>query len=159
MVNVLYREVLHDYSHVVDLLSETARQHLIGLVKHEHLHGVGLEEATLDHVVNTSWSSDNDLWTILKSLHVVTNGGSTNTCVALNVHEVTDGDNDLLNLLSQLTSWGKDEGLAALHIWVDLLEDGDREGGGLSGTRLSLSDNVVACENSLTKRLWLSKSL
>jgi hypothetical protein len=66
--------------------------------------------------------------------------------VALNVHEVTDGNDDLLNLLSQLTGWGEDKGLALLDIWVELLENGDGESSGLSGTRLSLSDNVVALE-------------
>lgn len=56
---------------VVDLLSETARQHLVGLVEHEHLHAVGLEDAALDHVVDTAWSTDNDLWTVLEGLHVI----------------------------------------------------------------------------------------
>jgi len=94
--------------------------------------------------VDTTWSTNNDLWTILKSLHVITNTGTTNACVALNVHEVTNGNDDLLNLLSQLTSWGKDQGLALLDVWVQLLEDGDGESGSLSGTRLSLSNNIMS---------------
>lgn len=40
--------------------------------------------------------------------------------MALNVHEVADSDNDLLNLLGQLTSWGENEGLALLEVGVDL---------------------------------------
>lgn len=63
--------------------------------------------------------------------------------MALNVHEVTDGNNDLLDLLSQFTGWCKDQSLALLDVGVKLLEDGDGEGGGLSGTRLSLGNNVV----------------
>ena len=129
---------------VVDLLGETAGQHLIGLIKNEHLHGVGLEEAALDHVVDTTWGTDNDLWTILESLHVITDGGTTDTGVALNVHEVSDGNDDLLDLLSQLTGWGKDKSLALLDVWVQLLENGDGESGGLSGTRLGLGNNIVA---------------
>lgn len=125
------REKLED---VVDLLSETARQHLIGLVENEHLHGVGLEEATLDHIVDTTWSTDNDLRTILESLHVITNAGTTNAGMALNVHEITDGDDNLLDLLSQLTGWCEDQSLAALDIWVDLLQSGDGESGSLSGS-------------------------
>jgi len=123
---------------------ETYGKHLIGLIEDEHLHGVRLQEAALDHVVDTTWSTNNDLWTILKSLHVITNTGATNACVALNVHEVTNGNDDLLNLLSQLTSWGKDQGLALLDVWVQLLEDGDGESGSLSGTRLSLSNNIMS---------------
>jgi len=130
---------------IVDLLSETARQHLIGLIKDEHLHGVGLQEATLDHVLDTTWSTDDNLWALLESLHVITDGGTTNAGVALNVHEVTDGDNDLLDLLGQLTGWGEDKGLALLDVWVQLLEDRDGEGGSLSGTRLGLGNNIVTC--------------
>jgi hypothetical protein len=64
--------------------------------------------------------------------------------VALNVHEVSDSNNDLLDLLSQLTGGGEDEGLALLDIGVELLEDGDRESGSLSGTRLGLSNDIVS---------------
>jgi hypothetical protein len=148
---------------VVDLLSETTLreglacadckkrkvlktygEHLIGLVENEHLHGVGLQEAALDHVVDTTWGTDNDLWAVLEGLHVITDAGTTNAGVALNVHEVTDGDNDLLDLLSQLTGWGKDKSLALLDVGVDLLEDRDGESGSLSGTRLSLGNDIVA---------------
>lgn len=125
------------------------RKHLIGLVKHEHLHRIGLEEPTLDHVLDTTWSADHDLRTILKSLHIITDTGTTNTCVALHVHEVTNGDDNLLNLLSQLTGWGKNQGLALLDVWVEFLKNGDGESGSLSGTRLSLGNNIVACALSL----------
>jgi len=53
--------------------------------------------------VDTAWSSDDDLGTILQSLHVLTNIGSADAGVALNVHEVADSDDDFLNLLSKLT--------------------------------------------------------
>ncbi len=94
--------------------------------------------------MDTSWGTDNDLWAILKSLHVITDRGTSDTGVALDVHEVTDGNDDLLDLLSQLTGWGKDKSLALLDSWVQLLEDRDGESGGLSGTRLGLSNDIVA---------------
>jgi len=65
--------------------------------------------------------------------------------VALNVHEISNGNNDLLNLLGKLTGWCKDKGLALLDIWVELLEDRNGESCGLSRTRLGLSDNIVTC--------------
>jgi hypothetical protein len=129
---------------VVDLLGETARQHLIGLVEDKHLHRVGLEDTALDHVVDTAGGTDNDLGTVLEGLHVVTDAGTANTGVALDVHKVTDGDDDLLDLLGKLASGGEDEGLAGLDVGVELLEDRDGEGGRLSGTRLGLSNHVVA---------------
>jgi hypothetical protein len=94
--------------------------------------------------VNTTWSTNDNLGTLLKSLHIITDAGTTNASVALDVHEVANGNNDLLDLLSQLTSWGENQGLALLDIGVELLENGDGESGGLSGTRLGLSNNIVA---------------
>lgn len=119
---------------VVDLLGETARQHLVGLVEDEHLHVVGLEDAALDHVVDTAGSADNDLGTILKSLHVITDAGAANAGVAGNIHEVTDGDDDLLDLLGQLAGGGEDKSLAGLDVGVDLLEGRDGEGSRFTGT-------------------------
>lgn len=122
-------------------------KHFIGLVKDEHLHGIGLEEAALDHILNTARGTNDDLRTVLKSLHVITDAGTANAGVALNVHEVTDGDNDLLDLLGKLTGRSKDESLALLDSGVDLLEDGDGEGGSLASTGLSLGNDIVTLDN------------
>jgi hypothetical protein len=103
-------------------MEQTYRKHLIGLIEDEHLHAVGLENATLDHVVNTTWSTDDNLRAILKGLHVLTDIGTTDAGMALNVHEVTDGDNDLLNLLRKFSGGGEDKSLAGLELGVDLLE-------------------------------------
>ncbi len=129
---------------VVNLLGETAGQHLVGLVEDEHLHVVGLQDTTLNHVVDTTGSTDNDLGTILESLHVVTDAGTANAGVALDIHEVTDGDNDLLDLLSELTGGGEDKRLAGLDVGVDLLEGRDGEGSRLTSTGLGLRNNIVA---------------
>jgi len=125
-------------------MRNTYRKHLVGLVKNEHLHGIGLQESTLNHVVDTTRGTDDDLGAILEGLHVLTDAGTTDTGVALDVHEVTNGDDDFLNLLSQLTGGGKNEGLALLEVGVDLLEDRDGESGSLSGTGLGLGDDIVA---------------
>jgi hypothetical protein len=125
----------------------TYRKHLIGLIENEHLHGIGLEEATLDHVVNTAGGTDDDLGTVLEGLHVITNRGTTDAGVALNVHEIANGDNDLLDLLGQLTSGSKDEGLALLDGRVDLLKGGDGEGSRLASTRLGLGNDIVPLDD------------
>lgn len=93
--------------------------------------------------MNTARGTDDDLGTVLEGLHVVANAGATNAGVALNVHEVADGNDDLLDLLSKLTGGGEDEGLALLDVGVDLLEDGDGEGGSLASTGLSLGNDIV----------------
>lgn len=134
-----------ELENVVDLLRETTRQHLIGLVEDEHLHAVRLEETALDHVLDTTGSTNNDLRTVLESLHVITNAGTANAGVALDVHEVTDGDDDLLDLLGQLTGGSENQSLAGLDAGVDLLEDRNGEGSGLAGTGLGLSNNIMAC--------------
>jgi hypothetical protein len=140
---------------------ETYGKHFIGLVKNEHLHGVGLQEPALDHILNTTWGTNNNLGALLKSLHIITDASTTNASVALDVHEVANGDDDLLDLLSQLTGWGEDQSLALLNVGVELLEDGDGESGSLSGTRLSLCNNIVALELlAIATGSWeISKSL
>ena len=65
--------------------------------------------------------------------------------MAVDRHEVANSDNDLLNLLSQLTCWRKDQGLACLEVRVKLLQDGDGECSSLSSTRLGLSNNIGSC--------------
>lgn len=56
---------------------------------------------------------------------------------------LAEGDDNRLDLLSELTGGGQDEGLGLLQLAVDLLEDADGEGGGLAGTRLGLGDHIT----------------
>ncbi len=102
---------------------KTYRKHLIGLIKNEHLHAVGLQESALDHVLDTTWGANNNLGTFLKSLHVITDARTANAGMALNVHEVANSNNNLLDLLSQFTSGSEDQSLALLDVGVKLLED------------------------------------
>jgi hypothetical protein len=93
--------------------------------------------------VDTAGGTDNDLGTGTESVHVLADVGTTDTGVAVEGHEVTDGDDDLLDLLGQLTGGSEDESLASLDLGVDLLESRDGEGSGLTGTGLGLGDNIV----------------
>lgn len=120
----------------------TYRKHFISLVQDEHFHVVSLEHASLDHVLNPSWSSNNDLWAILECLHVFADIGSTDTCVAFNTHEIANSDNDLLDLLSKLTGGCEDESLAGLEVGIDFLEAGDGERRGFSSARLGLGNHI-----------------
>jgi hypothetical protein len=122
---------------------DTYRQHLISLIENEEFDGIRLEGTTLDHVVDTPRGTNDYMNTILKDFDVVTDDSASDTGMALNVHEVTDGDDNLLDLLSKLTSGSKDQGLTLLDTQVDLLQNRDREGGRFSGTRLSLGNDVA----------------
>lgn len=105
---------------------------------------VGLEDTALDHVVDTAGGTNDDLGAVLEGLHVLTDVGSTDTGMAVDVHEVTNGDDDLLDLLGQLTGGSEDKGLASLEVGVDLLEGRDGESSSLSSTRLGLGNDVGA---------------
>lgn len=122
----------------------TNRKHLVGLVEDEHLDVVGLEDTALDHVVDTAGGTNDDLGAVLEGLHVLTDVGSTDTGMAVDVHEVTDGDDDLLDLLGQLTGGSEDKGLASLEVGVDLLQGRDGESSSLSSTGLGLGNDVGA---------------
>lgn len=128
---------------IIDLVLETTRQHLIGLIKDENLNRVGLQRATAQHVVNTTRSADYAVDTVNQGLHVSLNTSSTNAGVALDAHVVTEGGDNLLDLLSQLASGGQNEGLALVLGVVKLLQDTNCEGGSFSGSRLSLSDDIL----------------
>jgi len=138
------REHLED---LVDLVLETLGQHLIGLVEAEDLDPIGLERSPLDHVEDTTGSTNNDLDTITEFGHVITDVGASNTGQRGDTHVVAEGDHDFVDLEGKLTGGRKDDSLSVLDVRVEALEDGDGEGGGLSCARLGLSDNVMTLDN------------
>ena len=135
-------------------MEQTYRKHLISFIQNEHPHLVGLQDAALDHVLDTARSANDYLRAILESLHVLADIGSTNTGVALDAHEVTNGDNDLLNLLRKFTGRRQDQTLASLKARVDLLQGSHRESGSLASSGLGLSNNIGACSAE-----WLEYSV
>ena len=128
------------------------RKHLVGLVKHKHLHAVRLQEAALDHVLDTTGRAHNNLRALLEGLHVVTNAGTADASMALNVHEVANSDHNLLNLLSQLTSGRENQCLALLEVLVDLLQNRNGESSGLASTGLGLGDDIVTCTRRASEK-------
>lgn len=151
----LLREELED---LVDLLPEAPGEHLVGLVQTEDLDVVRLERSAVDHVVHPPRSADDDLRTLLELLHVLPDVRPPNAGVAVHAEVVPEGDDDFLDLLSELTRRGEDEGLGALDGEVKPLQDGDAERRGLAGTGLRLGDHVVAFDDrdngTLLDRGW-----
>jgi len=105
---------------VVDGVLESGREHLIGFVETEHLDGVGLESTSVDHVEDSTGGADNDLRSFGELGHILSDGGSTDTSVTVDVEVVSKGDNDLLDLLSKLSGRGEDKGLGLLDGGVNL---------------------------------------
>jgi len=141
------------FEDVIDLLLETARKHLIGLIEDEQLNAINLHVALRDHVVDTTRSTDDQLLTILQAVQIVTDGGTTDASMAADLQVITEGEGDLLDLKGQLTGRGQDQGLGGAGTVVDLLESTNDEGGGLTGTGLGLTDGVAADQQRLDTTL------
>ena len=138
------REELEDF---INLVLETAGQHFIGFIETEDLDGVGPKGPAVDHVVDTTGGTDDDVNTLLQFAHVLADVGPTNTGVAFNVHVVSESYDHLLDLLSKLAGRREDESLGAFDREVELLEDGDGEGRSLASTGLGLSDDIVTLDD------------
>lgn len=85
---------------------------------------VGAEGAAVDHVEDTTGGTDDDVDALLELGHVLTDVGTTDAGVALDVHVIAEGDDDLLDLLSELTGGGEDERLGAFDGHVELITEG-----------------------------------
>ena len=96
----------------------------------------------MNHILDTPRCPNNNLRSSLKSGHIFTNTGASNAGMAVDGHEITNGDNDFLNLLGQLACRCKNQCLACLEIGVNFLEDRNGEGSGLSGSRLRLGNDI-----------------
>lgn len=132
---------------VVDGVLELSRKHLIGLIENEHLDEVGLEDSSLNHVVDSTGGSDNDVDTLLDDSNVLGDRGTTNAGVALNLHVLAKGKHDLLDLVGQLSGGSNDQSLGLLNLLVNVLQSRNGEGGSLTGTGLGLSKNIVTLDD------------
>jgi hypothetical protein len=150
----ILRKELED---LINLVLETTRQHLVGLIETKELYSVRAESTTVDHVVDTAWGTDNDVDALLELGHILTDIGATNTSVALDVHVVTKSNNDLLNLLCKLTSRSKDKSLSALDTGVDLLKDGDGKSSSLASSGLGLGNDIVSLDDGDNSTLLYSR--
>jgi hypothetical protein len=135
------RESLED---IIDLVLETTGEHLISLIKNEDLDAVGLEGSSAEHIVDTTGGTNDNVDTVEEGLNVALNLGATDASVAENTEVVAEVADDLLDLLGKLTGGGKDEGLALLLGVVKLLQDTNGEGGSLTSTGLSLTNDITA---------------
>jgi hypothetical protein len=139
-----------ELENVVHVLGESLGQHLVGLVEGKDLDVVGLQESTVDHceraseratimsthridsppshylrhlrltVKDTSGSTDNDMRSSLQLGDILLDRSSSDTSVAIDVHVITEGDDDLLDLLGEFSGGGQDQSLGFTESHVDL---------------------------------------
>ena len=142
---------------IVNLVLEPLVQEFVCLVKHEHL-DVACPQATApNHVENTPWCSGNYVLPVLQLADILPDGRAANTCVALHVHVVTQGEHNRLDLCCKFTRGAKDQSLCLADSHVDRLEDGDRECRGLSRSGLSLGDDVPSLDDGKNSSLLNSR--
>lgn len=65
----------------VNLVLETTGKHFVGFIEDEHFERGSSQGATVDHVENTTGSTDDNVDTSLKDGHILTDIGSTDTGV------------------------------------------------------------------------------
>ena len=94
---------------IVDLFLESAVQHFVGLIKNEKFDVSGTEISSSNHIESTTGSTYYNVLTKVKLADVLANVGTTNADVGLDVHVVTKSQDDLLDLLRQLTSGTEDK--------------------------------------------------
>lgn len=109
--------------------------------------------------MDTARGADDDLGPVLDGLDIITDRGATNAGMSINVHEVADGNDNLLNLLRKLAGGRKDEGLALLDLGVNILENRDGESGSLASARLGLGNNIATWNQSVSCAKYASRRL
>lgn len=72
--------------------------------------------------------------TFLEDADIVSDSGTTDAGVHLDIHEVTEGSDHLVDLKSKLSGGGQDDGLASSQLNIQSLQNADGEGGGLASS-------------------------
>merc|ERR1719291_647232 len=135
--------------HVVDLVLEASREHLVGLVEDEVVNVVDVQSPAVDHVEDASRRPDDKLHASAELVHVLAHVGATNAGHGGDLQVVTDRHHNLDDLRGQLSCGRHDEGLAVLHAQVDVLQEANCERCRLPRSRLGLSDGVPHQEQRL----------
>ena len=97
--------------HIIDLLLEPLVQHLISLVQHQHLDASCSQCPPPDHVEHTARSTTDHVLTIVQLPDVLAQVGASDAGVTLDVHVVSQRQDNLLNLNCQLSSGGQTQNL------------------------------------------------
>ena len=95
--------------HVVDLLTETAVEELVGLIEDEHLDVAGAQIAAADHIGDTAGGSRNDVLAVVELADILANVCASNAGMALHIHVVSKTHDNRLDLGRKFTGRREDE--------------------------------------------------
>lgn len=132
-----------EFEDVLNLGLETFIKHLISLVHDEKSEVISFEETFFHHIVDSTWSSNDDVGSRFKMLDVLFNTGSSYASVDFDSLVLTDGFDDKSTLQRKLSCWGNDEALDVRRCGIDSLQGSNGESTSFTGSRLSLSNSIV----------------
>lgn len=92
-------------AYLVNLILKSSRQHFISLIKNEDFDMISAEGSSRDHVINSSWSTNNNLHSIFEFPLVILDIGASNASMACHVQVVSQCDHYLLNLMKIKGTW------------------------------------------------------
>ena len=138
-------QVFEDLS---DFIDESSAEHFVSLVKNDNSQEIGLKSFFFDQVFDSSWGSDNNLdSSFFEDFSVFSGISSTNAASGVDFEELTEAEDNFVDLLSKLSGWGQNDSLTMGGLWIDGLENTDGESGSLACTRLGLGNGVLLVDN------------
>jgi hypothetical protein len=135
------------FEDVLDLGFETFIKHLISLVHDEKSEVISLEETFFHHIVDSTWSSNDDVGSRFEMLDVLFNTGSSYASVDFDSLVLTDRFDDKSTLQRKLSRWGNDEALDVRRCGIDALKGSNGESTSFTGSRLGLGNGIVTLDN------------
>ena len=117
----------HKLEYIINQVFEATRAHLVCLMEDEHLDVGDKEGAPVDHVVNTAGAASNNVHAFLQLADFVLHVAASDAREALRLHEVTEPDDDLVEVRGMLAGGREDKGLAVSVFYVDALQHADSE--------------------------------
>lgn len=99
---------------------------------------------------------------ILEGLPVLARVGASDAAASVHLDELTEAENNLVDLLGEFAGRGQNDCLALWGLGVDQLEESDGKGGGFAGSGLCLGDGVPFADDGgnslLLNDRWLLKT-
>ena len=146
-----------------DVRQESHVEHVIRLVQHEGLDAVQPQHALLLQVEHAAGTADDDLRSLAQRADLLAGRDAAEDRHGLDVRESGQGADLLVDLARQLASRRHDQHPRSRSApGQQPLEHGQRECGGLAGSRLGQAQDVAALEGGgngfLLDRAWFDES-
>ena len=84
---------------------------------------------------------------IFQGLSILPGIGASDATSGVDFNELAETEDDLVDLLSELSGGGKDDGLAFGRLGVDKVEQANGKGGSFAGSWLCLGDGVLFADD------------